>query len=1815
MNQTGFSGMNVNDLNDGIAIIGMAGRFPGADGIAALWDALLDRRDLIARTGEKQHSGAGGRWINAYGRLDGIDLFDAQLFAMPRREAEATDPQHRIFLETCWMALEDSGYCPDGYPGVIGVYAGAGMGQYLYNLVTARHMQDAIDPFQIKLGNDKDFLATRVSYKLNLKGPSQTVQTACSSSLMAVHEACIALQTYQCDIALAGGVALDLEQNGYTYQQGGILSPDGRCRPFDALAQGTVPGSGVGVVVLKRVAEAIQDRDAIYAVILGTSSNNDGGQKVGFTAPSVQGQRNVILSALEVAGVTADQVGYVEAHGTGTALGDPTEIEALTQAFHHHTQASSYCRIGALKANIGHLDVAAGVAGLIKTALMLHHKRVVPQIHFNEPNRLIPFETTPFKIDTTGGPWENSPRIAGVSSFGIGGTNVHAVLSEVPRLDDATPGEEGDSYLIPLSVHHPETWGDYCSTLANFIERPAAAPLRDIAFTLQQGRRAQPYRHYVVASDKAELAAELRRIGLQQAGSPVQNKQTFKQALLLPGQGGQFIDYGIAAYCAWPAFRSEVDACLDAFPDEAARTVLRNVFLGKRQVDEACLDELGLGQSVLFIVEYALARCWELVAGLADVLVGHSLGEYVAACLAGTMSLVDTLRLVSARGRLTRELCDGGAMLAASLHIGDLRKILPTALDVAVVNADDRIVVSGTFEEVTRFRSQLEALGVESIWVNKRFAFHSRQMQAMADAFAIELATVSFQPASRPFASCVDGAIVGVGQTPDADYWIRHLLKPVRFADMLESTLAAGIGALVNTGPGNAISRLSSRYLRGAPQYDKVAEISVFAQDAAPQRAFLHALGQAWQAGARIDFDKLRIPGAGRCHLPARPMYRERFWIDRETLATQAEAPQPSTATSEESTNERDIGKFMYQLRWQSSDVSCSDEPAPRQWLVFPDQGRSLQALTSRLEASGHVVGYIENVGQAPAWAHFADAANLRMLLKDFAIDLRQPLGVVFAHLLDPIGAMVLESAYRGIVDPVVAVTTGLAKCGFQRVDVTVLASGLDVVWPDDRIDARKALITGPVRSLAAELQGYRCQMIDIDADSLDSPALLEQVLNSAGGVTVAFRRGSRWEQAWTRMSRTAPFELPAAKNGNRPVYLITGGLGGIGIALAIALARLGQAHFVLTSRSAAERGQADRTLDAHFRVIEECGSTYEVHSVDVVDESGLARLRDAVLARHGAIDGIVHCAGMPAGGLLSHRRADSAFAQIAAKCQGAENVERVFGGCNVSFVVYCSSIASELGGIGQADYSAANAYLNALAVERQRANPGTRYLSILWDTWAEAGMATLPPVNPLLKRVFDDARRKGLSTSEGQHVFARALGMPNATRVLATRTPWPERLKAAQAVTLQSVMRELADMSENPIAGLGEYELLHDRTVSELIEMRLPAAEDTRVFAVRLSTERLSWLADHLVAGVPVLPAVAYLEMLAAAARLGFPDGRTIRIHRLEIGAALQVPSDKVVVARLVLHQAKEGSRWLASIESLDRTTWSPHAHATVEFGGPAPAAVRPAAEQEQGETVHMRELYDRTMVRGYFRTIDTLVVHPSRVTAFLASPAAERRQLFNIAMLDGAVQSLVYLAVRRAASSAQTSTYLPFAFEDVILHQPITRNAVADTSWIAGAWGEDPVLCGKLDVTDTEGRLLISVGKVYLKEMRAAVGSARKTAATSIAAPCAGTEEKVAVLFESLLGAPVASRDDNFFELGADSLLAIRLLARIRDEFQIEINLVDAFAQPTVAGIAALIDRSAGTVGAASTAIPVLERTDKTIFDLLALVQAEGEGHFVNG
>lgn len=889
-----------------IAVVGMSGRFPGARNIRQFWKNLRNGVESISIRSQEgiaygdvaEEIATHPNAVFAGGVLPDFEYFDADFFGITPKEAEVMDPQHRVFLQHAWEALEDAGCDPERYPGRIGVFASVSPSAYYARLQAYPELVAPLSDFQVLTSNDKDFLATRVSYKLNLKGPSITVQTGCSSSLVAVHLACQSILTGESDACLAGGVSIKfLSTPAYIFVAGGILAPDGHCRAFDEQAQGTVGGDGVGVVFLKRLSDALSEHDHIWGVLLGSAINNDGSCKVGFTAPSVDGQATVVAEAYAVAGISAESIGYLEAHGTGTALGDPIEVAALSLAF-GADHPRRVCPIGSVKTNIGHLDAAAGIAGLIKSVMVLRDGEIPPTLNFRKPNPAIDFHNSPFFVNTELIPFtpRGTLRRAGVSSFGIGGTNAHVVLEEPP----ARPASlKTVPQLLCLSARSASALDTMTGELAEALAIEESCSIKDIAYTLLNGRKWFEHRRTIYVRDKADAVTRLRDHSKYFTDECKTKDRPI--CFMFPGQGTEYANLTKELYETEKAYRANLDQCLKVLASESDDDYISALF-PRAELAGSNLEPLhqtAITQPILFCVEYCLAQLWMAHGVIPHAMVGHSLGEYVAACISGVMSLRDAIRLIVRRGRLMQSV-PPGAMIAVSRGHKELTPFLGSDISIAALNGHRLTVLSGPIEGINDLTRVLKRARIPSFRLTASHAFHSGMMASVAQPFLNAVRQIRLAEPKIPFISNVTGEWIQPHEAQDPNYWVGHLLQTVHFPDGASECFKGKPWMLLEVGPGQSLAHVFSY-----PEAQNVSVVSTLPKGPTQGESeqFLNALGSLWRLGARFNTDNLFSDSSFcRVSLPTYPFETKRYFASfpkgrgrRPTQESSVESVVPKT--------------------------------------------------------------------------------------------------------------------------------------------------------------------------------------------------------------------------------------------------------------------------------------------------------------------------------------------------------------------------------------------------------------------------------------------------------------------------------------------------------------------------------------------------------------------------------------------------------------------------------------------------------------------------------------------------------------------------------------------------------------------------------------------------------------------------------------------------------------------------------------------------------------------------------------------------------
>jgi len=1804
--------------NSAIAIVGMAGRFPGARNIDEFWRNLRDGVESIRPLSDAQLLAAGVRpeelahpdYVKAAAVLDGVDLFDASFFGFSPRDASIMDPQHRHFLECAWEAIESAGHSPESFSGSIGVFAGSGLNAYMiHNLINNRQLMESAGLFLIRqTGNDKDVLATRVSYQLDLSGPSMSVQTACSTSLVAVHMACQSLLNCECDMALAGGVTIEIPHaHGYIYREGEILSRDGHCRSFDAAASGTVFASGVGLVVLRRLEDAIEDHDTIHAVILGSAVNNDGQRKVGYLAPSVAGQAEVIAEALGVAGVDAESITYVETHGTGTRVGDPIEIKGLAQAFRGDANRKGYCAIGSVKTNIGHLDAAAGIAGLIKTALALKHRQLPACLNFQSPNPEIDFQNSPFYVNSSLTDWKtnNGPRRAGVTSLGIGGTNAHVILEEAP---EQVRGESTRPHqLIPLSARTEAALEEAAARLARHLVENPSLRLGDVAFTCQSGRKAFRHRRIAVASDTAEaariLSAPVTGRGFTRRAAPSSSSSV---VFLFSGQGSQYPNMGADLYASEPVFRDCLDQCAEQLRSHLVLDLCEILYPSAENPTAAAeqLNRTSITQPALFSVEYSLAQWWMAHGVRPQAMVGHSIGEYVAACLAGVLSLEDALAITAMRGSLMEE-CSPGSMLAVALSREDIP--LSETLSIAAVNAPHQCVVSGPIDALADMEQKLTKQGVVCHRLQTSHAFHSSMMDPMLASFKAQMRRVTLRPPRIPYMSNLTGAWITAVEATDPEYWALHLRNTVRFSDCVTELLRQRDRVMLEIGPGQTLASLVRQHAGNDAASNSTRVFSSLRhreETVADTAVLLNTLGQLWIGGQTVDWSALHTgEPAMRIPLPTYPFEQQRFWIDPDaaTSTRNAELLPPSLASDSrpesgsatridrESTGLESIDQWFYQRNWSRTTQPTAAALAPGCWVVFLDPNGLGRQITVQLRGAAQEVVEVtpgsdyKRTGRTEYTIRSGVRKDYDALLADLIKRKMTPQRIV--HLW----SVRTESSQLSLVDKLdltfyslLFLAQALGDQDMTGIDIAVVSDRLHSVSGEPVSDAVWATLLGPTKVIPKEFPGITCRNIDIDLSSQGTAQLAVQIIAEQcapiSDSPVAIRQGERWIESLEQITLRA--SSSSSRLRQKGVYLITGGLGDLGLVIAEELARNLKARLVLLGRTplppAVEWKNALEAPGTPDRVKRQIRKLIEIESLgaevlhlscDVCRRDELKLSIEIARARFGSINGVIHAAGVVEDSPLQVKSRESAARVLDPKVRGTlaldDVIQDVMNGANqdmpLDFFALFSSVSSLLAPAGQVDYAAANAFLDAFAVSRRDA----RVVAIGWGPWSGVGMAARSSsAHPLLGRCLVDT-------------------------------------------------------------------------------------DDEIIYSVPLNYERNWVLAEHrLKSGRAVLPGTGYMEMACAALTKGAFD-QGVEFEDVFFVAPFFADPGQTREARVALHRNSNGALKF-SVRAPDGG-WVEYASGHIAIckePSPPDRDIDRILARCQSRTLAFDDTH-RTEQEKFFnfgpRWHCLKAIHLGEKEALadleLAGPFSEDTSAYHLhpALFDLATGSALYLVDNYGQSN---SVYFPMSYKRARVYRPLpTKFSSHIHSHQRNEAGRD-VATFDLSFLDERGRVLVEIegfSMRLVRDLQTALGTERSHLPAAAArpdsaedrpptgiAPADGAkaftrilasdgppgilvlpdgpkamtlateiglrptsrrssskdkvESVLAEWWQELLGIEQVGLDDDFFELGGQSLIVVRLFSKIKKTYGINFGLSTLFEAHTVRKLAQLI-REAST------------------------------------
>ncbi|MGW2182074.1 SDR family NAD(P)-dependent oxidoreductase [Streptomyces sp. NPDC001732] len=1462
-----------------IAIIGMAGRFPGAGDVVEFWRNLCEGVESVTFFSPEELIEAGvdpdlandPDYVPARPVLDDIAGFDAGFFGMSPRMAALTDPQQRLFLEVCWEGLEHAGYAHEAYRDRVGVFGGSNLSTYLLGMLPQLVADGEINPYELIMSNDKDALTTSVSYLFNLDGPSVAVQTFCSTSLVAVHTAVRSLRAGECETALAGGVSVAVpDRKGHLRQTGGMDSHDGHVHSFDAEATGTLFGDGATVVVLKRLSDALRDGDTVHAVIRGSALNNDGAQKAGYTAPSVAGQAAAVRAALEDARVSGDEIGYVEAHGTATELGDPIEVAALTQAFGTHARPGTI-PIGAVKTNIGHLNHAAGTAGLIKTALTVREGVVPASLNYTSPNPQIDFANSPFYVNTGTTAWsgpEGRPRIAGLNSLGMGGTNVHVVVEEPPGRPARGP-EIRRHHPLVVSARSVAAADQAVRELGEHLAAHPALRPSDVAFTLQAGRKVFEHRRAAVVHGTSHGAAVFRG---EDDDTPVATRvETVSGrpvAFLFAGVGEQYPGLVGDLYRHEPVFRAELDHCLVLLAKELPDVDLTGLLTGDRpgagpdlaallgratgpaDERESELERTEVVQPLMFAVDHSLARTFLAWGVRPSMMLGYSLGEYVAACLAGVLSLEDAIALVVHRARLIGE-AERGAMAAVPLDEEQLRDrygLSERGLDVAAVNGPSAVVVAGPSEALESLVSDLARDGLPARPLRTTHAFHSRMLAPLADRLTDWVSgNVTLNPPTSPYLSNVTGEVADAALVCDPGYWAAHMCRTVRFSDAVERLLAEPELAIVEIGPGPSLGAM----VRGAgcpPERWPLITATLPAQnDPRPADLVLtECVARLWMTGVDLDWAAYHGSGPataafhegavpGRVPLPTYPFQRQRYWIDPAPMPGGRAAPAcvasgasaPSAGTSpEEPASFADLERvpllpeeqWLWQPVWQQTAAPAPAERQPGHWLVYTDGAVAERILAEVRRAAERDGATVTAVRPGDGFAELPDGdRTIRPGSHEDALELLTDLRARGLELERVVHLWTLgddrardaaddEMVWRGL-HTVVALARAADELGRLGWELDLVTAGVHQVLDGTEVRPGAATLVGPSLVVPLEYPGIETRLIDA-LPGVPAASVAAELRRPRTDRAVALRGTRRWVPGYECLAPADPETVAADLLREEGVYLITGGLGGIGLAMAERLARSCRARLVLMGRRglpprerweavASGAEQAEDAVRERVRQVLgllELGALVEIVEGDVADPDDMRRAVGAARERFGALHGVLHAAGVPGTGLIQFKEPEDSELVLAPKVDGLRALTDALGidgpdETELDFLVLFSSITSATGGgPGQVDYCAANAYLDATAA--RLAEGGRRVISIGWGEWTwNAWDFGLAGYDDELQSFFRQHRATfGIGFDQGWRCLLRALAT-GEPRVVVSTQDLPTIVRYSTGFTVEAVL------------------------------------------------------------------------------------------------------------------------------------------------------------------------------------------------------------------------------------------------------------------------------------------------------------------------------------------------------------------------------------------------------------------------------------------
>lgn len=1815
--QTGFE----------VAVIGMAVRFPQAETLSDFWQNLIAAKNCITYFSHQEMLDAGveesllnnAKYVKAKGMIhDGMG-FDASLFSYSHREAELMDPQLRIYHECIFQALNNANYAVEDLNEQIGLYGGAGSNPQW----TAQYLLDSSKSLagQYEIGNlnGQEFFNTRVANKLNLKGPAITVQTACSSSLVAIHLAVQGLIAGDCELAVAGGVEMNTDPflkspdaRGYLFQEGMINSPDGHCRPFDARANGTVSGDGAGAVVLKKLEDAIEDGDHIYAVIKGSAINNDGQEKTAYTAPSIKGQVRAISAAQEMAEVTPDSISYIEAHGTGTALGDPIEISALNQVF---GSQKNVCKVGSVKSNIGHLGSAAGVAGFIKTVLSMYHNKLPASLHFESANPEIDFENTSFKVNSELSEWQHQdyPVRAGVSSFGIGGTNAHIILEEyikepaVQAVNDLM--EQQGPVLLTLSSSTEEALLKQTENLGEYVNNNPSVNIKDIEYSLHVGRRPLMRRLAIVANNKSEAVEALN--SLESPHRLMGTEKNNKIVFMFPGQGAQYVNMATQLYHAQKVYRSHVDECFALIEPEFSRQ-LQNILFDRDHQKNDQINNTLYTQPLLFIIEYALARYLMHLGVKPWAMIGHSLGEYVAATLSGVFDLPVALKVIRKRAELMNS-TEQGSMLSVLMDEKQLMPLLSDQLDIAAVNGHDSCVVSGKNDAIEAFKQHCHQHDIKCQPLDTSHAYHSSLMQPIVNAFERYLSEQPINVPEVPYVSNTSGQWIQTSEAQKPSYWAQHLRNAVRFADGLNTLMKEDNALFIEVGPSKTLASFVRQHNQANAHHRIINVLPSKKEQVDDHMVFLKSLARMYVFGVNVDWHNYHSQPAQRV-----PLVEHVF--NRTTYLPKATHKKSSSAVQRQ--HDFDQEKVFLQVpHWQKDlqvklnhiDEDSIQEELQQKWLVFSDDSRCCKGIIDQLTGLGKQVVIVTIGGKYArhnANEYSIEAArshDYMALFKDLMRVQLLPHHILhcwtaeWSQNSNDKASQAMDCGFYSLF----FLAQAIGQLGIkQDIDIDVLSTDIHPVTGHEHIKPEKSTVLGAIRVINQEYSNLNCRNIDLSSTHYhhrkNIKSLINECLSKKREQFVAYRDHKRWLRRFDVVENqglSSEQSNQQLKKCLRPSghYLMTGGLGGIALTLALTLAQEQKLIFSLMSRSPfPDQDQWDEWLDKNpeentiskkiktLQVIQQLGSEVFVVQGDIADRQQAMTAMSNAEKHYGEINGVIHAAGVPSGRAIQLKSQAQCEEVFSAKVDGTKILKQYFADKSLDFVCLCSSITSFLGGFGQIDYCAANAFLDACVTSDYFDNV-EHVFSINWDAWKEVGMA------------------------------------------------------------FNALNAELTGTIIHPLLGTVTNE-----------------SEHKSGFKARFSADDLWTLNEHKVMGIPTLPGTSYIEMARAAMQ---------QMHKIPANETLKVQFDKVYFlapmivdfgqwAEVNTTLVKKNNVYEFSVTSQLFGTGEVIKHASAELSLSQPIDVKDenilaqitadCSEQQinnMDDLLNAEENADKAIECGdHWQVFSQINVGKNQGLARLSLPAEFKEETEHL----GIHPALMDCATAFLSPFIKQDFYLPLFYKRIKYLRPLTAECYSHSRLVQEDEQQKGVLNFDINIYDNAGYLLMSIEgfsmrqasglpqqktanqdnesqtilapkvvdgltneqavaafkKIIISDYQSVVVTkkdmnhevlhtqdlnvaendqepgqrvmqSRPELVNAYVPAKTETEKKLAVIWQNMLSIDKVGVLDDFFELQGDSLMLMQVHAQITEQFDKNIAIADLYNYPTIKALAASIDR----------------------------------------